>query len=252
MSISLKDTPDARQLLMNNQVQGAAFFNPPASVVDQDLIGPGPIPACRYMAGWLAAAALEPFASAVMVGLGSGAGAVAYLHESNADLTVVEIEPDVIILAEKGFPLLKYYQDIGRLNIIAGKAEDVLNGEEIYDVGMCDAYTGENALVEAVLMPTLNSCKTFWCNYISVYGDKDQMQLLTELAMTGKPATGLFAASGLVHGIATCMLSNWVVTNADLNSEVLDAYQPFEKFDDASAEWIRQAYTDLISRNYLC
>lgn len=236
---------------MRGQVQGASFFNPTAAAVQQDLIGPGPIPACRYMTGWLAAAALQPYASAVMVGLGSGAGAIAYLHESHADLTVVEIDPDVVALAEDGFPLLKHYQDAGRLRIIVGKAEEVLTGEEIYEVGLCDAYTGENALVEAVIAPTLRCCDAFWCNCISTLGSRAQIDLFRIMADECHPATGLFAASGLTHGVAARLLSNWVCTSACLDETILDAYTPFETFDTDSAEWIRQAYVDLISTNYL-
>jgi len=246
----IHDTPDTRQLILGGQVQGASYFNPTAAAVVPDLIGPGPIPACRYMAGWLAAGVLDPFASAVMVGLGSGAGAIAYLHETHADLTVVEIDPEIVKLAESGFPLLVHYQDLGRLNIIIGKAEDVL-GEEVFDVGMCDAYTGNNALVDAVLAPTLRSCKTFWCNYISTYADKAQRDLLNEMDLAGTPATALLAASGLSHGIAMSMLSNWIVTNAELDWEKLDNYKPFESYDTDSAEWIQQAYKDVISCNYL-
>jgi hypothetical protein len=190
-----------------------------------------------------------------MIGLGSGAGAVALLHQfPKIDLTLVEIDPEVIKLAREGFPLIQYYEDQGRLNLIQADAGNYLDKvDDTWDFGLCDAYTGENSLVHKVVVPTIKRVDRFWANVID-YGFTDEMDELLGLVNQHSkygPVTGQFNASGTQAVLVGLVLQNWIITNCALDLEKLDQYTPFEEFEGDGAEFVRGAYVDLFATNHL-
>lgn len=239
MTPVIRNTKTVRQLLLNGQVQGASYLKPDASVVCAGLTGPGPVPACRYMLGWLLAGLHNPEGSGLMIGLGSGAGAIGLLYSfPDIDLTIIEISPEVVKTAVEAFPLLQFYMDMGRLDIRVQDAKDLVVDTK-FDFGCCDAYTGEDALVKAVVEPCIKASKQFWCNTIATR---------TTAGSIASNLTGQFLATKIPESFADVMLANWIVTDAELDWEKIDSYVPYSdlNIDEVEDDWI-----ELTAKNYV-
>lgn len=235
----IRNTSKTRQLLISGQVQGASFLKPDASVVCAGLEGPGPVPACRYMLGWILAGLHNPEGSGLMIGLGSGAGAIGLLYEfPDIDLTVIDISADVVKTAVAAFPLLQFYMDTGRLDI---RVEDAtkLSVTDKWDFGCCDAYTGADKLVSAVVEPCRAATSQFWCNTIAT---------LEPARTVIEEPTAVLGASGVPAEFAEDVLANWIVTDADIDWKLVDNFTPFA---DLGVEEVEDWWKDLTRVNYV-
>jgi SAM-dependent methyltransferase len=126
-----------QMLMVGDNNQGACYLD--------DAGQPGPIPQSTYMAGWLIAGAQHPTGDVLMIGLGSGTGAVALLDQfPSINVTVVEIDPAVVATASEHFPLLNKYQDEGRLHIVTSDASEhlveAMQRGDHWDFACLDAY----------------------------------------------------------------------------------------------------------------
>jgi hypothetical protein len=193
------DYDGTRLLTIKNQVQGSCYLAPagPEGLV------PGPVAASPYMTGWLLAGAQNPHGSGLMIGLGSGCGAVAMLNSCpGLDLTVVEIDPAIIAAALTGFPLLDYYQNQGRLHIVTSDAtayaqEAIARGDQ-YDLALLDAYQGSNDLhvPDELLYAVSQCCTHLWLNSIDVPGGAKVTAVASCLELLGKPIVGIYPITG--------------------------------------------------------
>jgi hypothetical protein len=235
--IAVADRNGARGLYLNGQLQGGSFLAPDAEIVSPGRQGPGPVSSSVYTLGWLAAGAHRPAAKALMIGLGSGAGAVAYLFcFPGARLDVVEIDPAMVDVALASFPLLSHYVELGRLRILCGDAaEFVANlGPGVYDVAMHDAYTGDPCLTissPAFYAKLRESCGDLWLNVIGRPWQSPMRDDLNALAAAGCPPQLLiFADHSVMSPFGDCIDkdSNWIVTTADVSPEILDAFEPYD------------------------
>lgn len=187
--IWLLDDSGKRMLSIGHQVQGSCYHQPagPEGIV------PGPVAASTYMLGWLLAGASNPNSSGLMIGLGSGCGAVALLNSCpGVDLTVVEIDPAIVEMAHQGFPLLDYYQDQGRLQIVTDDATAYLaqaDQRDTWDLCLADAYCGSNDahLPEELLYHLCQRCTHLWLNCIDAPGGRKIAAAQHYLALAGKP-----------------------------------------------------------------
>jgi hypothetical protein len=185
-----------------------------------------------------------------MVGLGSGAGAVALLDNFPAlDLTVLEIDPAVIDLACEHFPLLNHYQDLGRLRLVRCDAERYLQEAhqrgERWDVGFCDAYQGHNDLCVSPLMlvSLLGACRDVWFNLIdastgpSIHGLQEALQELRQ------PLRAIFDCQPSLPVTAP---RNLVCTTQVVDANKLAGFTPFQDRQGVWVDWVRTRYQTII------
>lgn len=241
---------DVQALLLNGQVQGSAFLEPSAKIVDQSLDGPGPVASSPYTYGWLLAGVHQPYGSAVMIGLGSGIGAVQLLYNfPQLDVTVVEIDPIMAEVALRNFPLLDYYLDQGRLNIVIADANEYLKTADHFQVGMADGYDGGSSfkLIDSYIPKLCERCDDVIINAI----DSPTAQHLTALvgvcAASGRPIT--YAMKAIAPEAADCRMpkANYVLTSLDLALPDVDAFIPFANLQDDAAEYGRLCWNMMIS-----
>ena len=244
-----------QQLRINGQNQGGAYLAPPASVVDPSLPAdaPGPASSSPYAVGWLISGVCHPSASGVMIGLGSGSGATQLLHEfPGIDLTILEIDPEVIRLATAAFPLLDYYADQGRLNIIEADAEDWLGAHtDGFQFALADAYTGEARLLDHYLEQLCRRAGSITLNVIDTLDGKSMTNVLRMLEEQGKPAQNVFRAShlGLGLNVEDGQPSNWIVTTCPTTPAELAVYAPFADVEGIGAYLTRLQWDQMLSLN---
>ena len=232
--VELRDSCGHRELLINGQVQGGAYFDPGAEVIWPDLpdTAPGPISTAAYANGWLLAGLDHPVSSGLMIGLGSGCGAVQLLANfPGVDLTIVEIDPVIVQTALEGFPLLGYYMDRGMLDIRVADASDFLaEGHDHWDFGLADAYTGEAELVADHLPDLIRRTDDLYLNVIDRF-DGPSMRAIGEcLQAADKPVREVFKSvpPGLLHVLRdfNCR-SNWILTTHPVQWGKASRFQPF-------------------------
>ncbi len=228
-----RPTPDTIGLYLHHQLQGSYFSEP-------QIPGLGPyVFANTYMCGWLAAGSTCPQGDFVMVGLGSGAGAVGLLcNFPQLTLTVLEINPAVVESAQEAFPMLGHFQNEGRLQIQVGDAQEYLTGQDRWDVGLADAYLGENNHVDHYL-ESLQACtEEQWYNCI---GSPDRGPLAALLAaMPIRSAYSLDPYSG--------RLANWILSSY---GQPVDGFVPYRDDSSEAANWVRRHYRQLLGENHL-
>jgi hypothetical protein len=231
-----------RYLMIGQQVQGG-------SVLDGSGI-PTVVPDSSYVVGWLAAGTQCPDGSFVMIGLGSGAGAVALLTcFPEIDLTVIEIDPVVVGMCQRHFPLIDQLQDTGRLRIVVADANkylsDSLREGDQWDVGLGDAYTGQNSL--AINDPCRSALVKVtgdqWFNFIGTKDGPPIRHLHESMERLGKPITHVFDCS---PDAGPAVLRNLMVTSATLDLPAIDEFEAFEGLDDESVDRVRARYRSMI------
>lgn len=238
-----------QMLLLNEQVQGAAFMEPGADIVDETLKGPGPIASSPYTYGWLLGGIEYPFGSGLMVGLGSGIGAVQLLYNfPDMDLTVVEIDPVMAEVALRSFPLLDYYINLGRLHIVLADASDYCSRlNDTFDIGFVDAYDGGSsfALLTEFLPAMQKHCKDFIINSI----DGPLGENLYKLMQMFKHQPLKYAMRASIPEMANQMMpkANFVLTTIDLHWPSVDMFLPFADRTEPAADYGRLCWNMLTS-----
>jgi hypothetical protein len=231
--IQVRDTFISRQVVLNGQVQGGAFLEPPAKFVDDELPddAPGPVAEAAYALGWLLAGVHNQTRSGIMIGLGSGAGAIQMLYNfPGIDLTIVEIDPVMVQMAINAFPLLEWYMNKGQLNIVVEDATTYLKEHfDKWDFGCADGYTGGNCLVEDYMPLLCDRCDHVYVNAIDSLGGKSLRGTLKILEECDQPVTDLFKATSLTSPNAIfAARSNWIVTSQAIDWQKAEEFVPFE------------------------
>jgi hypothetical protein len=256
----VEDRNGVRYLTLNGQVQGGAYLKPGADVVRAGLRGPGPIPASSYTAGWLIAGAVNPKAKVLMVGLGSGTGAVAMLYNfPGVTIDVVEVDPVMVEHALEWFPLTAHYVETGRLRIHVADAKDFVSQQENkkWDLLLSDGYTGGNHLAVGARDHNFyhdahRCCGEIWLNWIGVPNGFRMMKEFDALHAEGWSPETTFIP-GLKPYPDLSRPRNWILTSEIPDAEAVDAFRPFAAMDeqdfqdDADAavavDTIRQCWT---------
>lgn len=242
----------SQALLLNGQTQGSVFLDPPASVVDPSLTGAGPVSTCAYPYGWLLGGIANPFASALMIGLGSGAGAVQFLFNfPDADLTVVEIDPVMAEVALRAFPLLDYYINQGRLNIVLADAKTYcLAAPEKFDVGFADGYDGSTsfALITDYLPALQKCCNDVVLNVIDSAAAKHIAAIIDLFKANGPPIRYAMRAThpGLAH--TSLPKANYILTTIDVSWQDADAFLPFASLTGENVDFAKACWSLMIAQ----
>ena len=249
--VELRDSLCSRELLINGQVQGGAYLDPAADSIWPELsdAAPGPISTAAYANGWLLAGLDHPVSSGLMIGLGSGCGAIQLLANfPGVDLTIVEIDPVVVQTALEGFPLLGYYMDRGMLDIRIADASDFLaEGHDRWDFGLADAYTGEAELVADHLPDLIRRASDLYLNVIDRFDGPSMRAIGKCLQAAGKPACEVFKSvpPGLLHCLRDygCR-SNWILTTRPVQWGKAARFQPFADLPDSEQVSLAQQSWD--------
>lgn len=251
-NITVADTPKARRLYISGELQGGAYFYPDAGTVVPGLSGPGPVSEAKYSLGWLIAGLTRPCASVVMVGLGAGTGVVQLLcNFPDIDVTVVEIDPVIVKTAFESFPLLNYYADTGRLNIVVEDAGSFFNRcSWRWDIGMADAYTGESYnLVLHYFEGLGRSVDSLYVNAIDRFGGEMFVDILELMDSVGHPVASVFQPNQLdeTGTIKTGCISNWLFTDVELDTDCLRQWQPFPQYTSGEVDECREHWQQMLS-----
>ncbi|PCJ21601.1 MAG: hypothetical protein COB02_03110 [Candidatus Cloacimonadota bacterium] len=175
----------SRRLFINQQNQGGSLL-----YLDEKK---GLIPSCKPES--FCSLVFHPAANEnlnghlLILGLGSGAGIIALLHEfESLSIDVVEKFKEVVDLALKYFPLLNQYIDEGRLKIIVDDGLNYIQKlsdesyPKLYDALCLDMYYGEQEFsfsLDSTVLCSINCItKSIWMNYIGVYQSVDFQKLL--------------------------------------------------------------------------
>ena len=233
--VDVVDVHGARQLRINGQVQGASFLEPPS-----EHGGPGVVSASPYTAGWLAAAVMNHNGRGLMVGLGSGAGAIAVLANfPGVRLDVIEIDPVAVHLCKQGFPEVNAAIESGRLRVFTADALALIplisrcpRDRYHYDFILHDAYDGKS-LITGDQVDFFKACAAItpniWINIIGRPNIDPMKTLLQDLGTAGvSPRSLFFADHTLLHPFDTNTAGNhnWIVSTQETNPELLDSFTP--------------------------
>jgi hypothetical protein len=191
---------------------------------------------------WLAAGVDQQNGNVLMLGLGSGAGAVALLHQfPGLCLTVVDVDVAVIAAARTGWPLLTHYEKEGRLNLVESCAWRFLEEtEDVWDMALIDIYRGENFGLhdKKLLELCCEKSAKLWCNHI---GTMDSLKVpMQALESAGKPITHLFSADDAPWSGRP---ENIIFTTATLHVGAVGSFIPFSEYGDHPiAAWALSSY----------
>lgn len=186
---------DVRALFIGSQCQGAAYRR-----TDDDEPEPGPFACSAFTTGWLLAGSTFPRGRGLMLGLGSGAGAVMLLACFPAlSLRVLEIDAGVIELARQSFPRLARACDEGRLELVHADAREALDPATDgpgYDFALLDLFAGSHRspLLDDphMLVGLGRRTEVVLANAIFTLGDEAQQAWLSAFTAAGRPVARMY------------------------------------------------------------
>ena len=145
--ISICETfnPAIRLMKINDEIEGQVFSFPNASSFFCSIDGPGAVSSSRYLYAFIIPAWQFQNKHGLVLGLGAAAGVNMLLALfPNLKLTVIEIDPQVIALTRRYFPLVSFYEKQGRLKIIESDAEIFLDQcGELFEFTLLDLFSGD-------------------------------------------------------------------------------------------------------------
>ncbi len=240
--LSVVETSGARRLYIDQQNQGGLVLGPDGQ--------PLPIAMSGYTTGWLLAGSQNPTGEALMVGLGSGAGPVSLLTcFPGLDLTVIEIDPAVVEMAQKWFPDVAHLMDHGRLRVLTGDAVGVLQQSfesgDRWDFAMADAYQGSERhhCPDDLLAALLSVTPHLWFNCIDHQGGPDISLLSDHLAALGAPIQHVLDCAPKV---GQQLKHNLICTTQAIDPQKADAFEPYQGTSGWAVEHAREQYVDLL------
>lgn len=248
-TLSVVQTDWARRIAIEQQNQGGSFLEP-ALVTERGPVSPGPVFEASYMTGWLLAGTQNQTGRGLMIGLGSGAGAIGLLHcFPGIDLTVVEIDPQMVALATQHFPLIDHFQDLGRLQIVRADAnqflQDAAGRGESWDFLVGDAFTGTNHHhCPDDLLHLMTICsQSLWFNVIDNIGGRDLDGLVAKLQRLDRPCQAFDFRPETPPNVAR----NLLVTTQPIDPQVADEFEPFQDLDHPNVDQVRAQYRSLLA-----
>ena len=231
--IRVVEDNSGRSLMIGEQNQGGAYLSPDSRTFLADAIeGPGALPESFYLSGWLAAACEAPQGNGLILGLGSGAGAVTLLqHFPELTLEVVEQDPAIIRLAEMYFPLTSAYRKLGRLKIIEAEAGTFLaKNDRTYDFSLMDLYAGVDQFPPRFLKLDFikNLCRSsqsVWANLIGNLKNPYLRMALQAFVTAGHPMR--YLSSAVSPNSWDQIQANWLASTADVDRDKVRHLLPF-------------------------
>jgi hypothetical protein len=253
-TIHVVDTFPARKVFTCGKLQGCLLFDPPADhLYPQCSCGPGPVTDTTYQLAWLMAGARHPKGRGLMLGLGAGSGAVALLHHfPEISLEVVEIDPDMIKVARRYFPLVSYFEQGGRLKVINDDASSFLSGNPSpYDFALIDISVDGAKAQQLLLSSTFAESLTrvadeIWINALT----SREKPFLANLVATHAGLTNLFSSESLSAWLP--IERNWIATSANVDLDASQALRLYPGIATESAQKARRLYATLVTHHMSC
>ena len=232
----------AQLLLVNNQIQGGAWLQP-----DVGFGHPGPVSSHEYAAGWLMAGLHHPEGRGLMVGLGSGCGAISLLyHWPMMQLRVLEIDPQVIDVAVSCFPGINHFCNTGQLEIVETDAAEYLQQEDQqWDFGLFDCYDGGADLLQESLEELTGCCDDVWVNVIDALDGPNIEGCIRRIRSGGGEVSEIFRTQP-THEDPFIERANWIVAAADLDWRAIDEFVPYPDLTGIQAFQARRAWNTTI------
>ncbi|MEM7151480.1 MAG: protein arginine N-methyltransferase [Myxococcota bacterium] len=237
---------DMRALFIGKQCQGAMYLSS-----DDDQPQPGPFAYSPFTTGWLLAGCRHPKGHGLMLGLGSGAGAISLLSNfPEMTLRVVEIDGALIDMAQKYFPRLARLRRQGRLEIVQADARDVFeSGGQHYDFVLLDVFTGVPEPPPLLSEPgflarVVQSAELVLANTIITLGSEGQKAWLDLFEQAGRPVASMYP-TGAPERWAK-QPHNWILSTTTI--EVPESFVPFGDSSHFLAQAVRNDFTSMCER----
>ncbi|MFW2441151.1 MAG: hypothetical protein ACN4GR_17470 [Arenicellales bacterium] len=244
--IHIYDFGGKRWLRNSQNIQAATNLSPSSHIVHPDLpCGPGPVQGCTYTLGWLVVGASYSIGFGIVLGLGGAEGIVSLLFNfPNLHLTVIDIDPTIVDMVRKSFPLVKWYEQQGRLTIHIAAAENFFqSGPKSYDFAIFDlddASPGIHSLLQSdsFLLPLKRSSNSIWFNLLSRIERSDTQEFFKRLHSLGFGDLSVFSCQPRTM--------NLIVGN-ELQNSNYKQFVPFKDLDDPAVQEIRLRYKSFIN-----
>lgn len=224
----------ARLLRFNNQIQGGVFRDKHGALT--------PLPASLFLVSMLLAGAPYPNGKGLILGLGSGMGAVALLHAfPQLQLDVIDNQSAVIEAARNWFPVQPFEAE-GRLRIIHDDAYTwVRRNQQPYDFAIIDIYTGDPEMPSEAIHPdfirTLGGfTKQLWANLIAKEGQGYLERVIEAFALAERPLS--FISAGASKRARLELSLNWIVGEGQIQQHPFpEAFAHLMEADGAKAHF---------------
>lgn len=241
--IRVADEGGQRTLYIDKQPQGSVYL--------EDDGQPGGVAACEYSLGWMPAfASRDPEdQEALMVGLGSGCGALSVCENfPHAMFTVLEIDPQVIKAVEQCYPRTWRLVEDGRIEIVETDAQAWLeDAPDQYPIGLHDAFTGSHAVETQMLNDLGFCCDSVYVNCIDRYAGDSMRKCIRQLLDSGHEVSEIWRADNQPFRPFTS-LSNWIIAaDPGLSLGCCDRLELYPGREDRLAELARTTYERLLS-----
>ncbi len=217
---------------IKDEIEGQVF-------ADQDG-HPSAISASRYLYAFILLAWHFSASTGLMLGLGAGVGAVMLLALfPTLSLTVVEIDPQMIRLARKHFPLITLFEEQERLRIIQDDAINyVRRCDDRYSFALIDLFSGDESSEHniALLRDVESVAPYFMANMITTEAGR---QTIPEDHIWIRTSPG------------SCILpSNWMLTNMRNYSPDIVFFELFSEpnYDKSAAKTANQYFQFILSQ----
>jgi len=241
---------DMRALFIGSQCQGAMYRHADEGDNEPE---PGPFACSAFTTGWLLAGSRFPRGRGLMLGLGSGAGAIMLLACFPAlSLRVLEIDAGVIDLALRYFPRLARACESGRLELVHADARDELDPRAAlgatYDFALLDLFSGaadSSVLVDPHLLAGLGlRTEVVLANAIFTLGDEPQRAWLAAFAAAGHPIARMHPLGAPERW--SSQPHNWIL--ATVVMEPPPGFSPFAASSHYLAEACRNDFRSMCER----
>ncbi len=247
--MTITDAGGIRALWCGPHCHGSAFLAP-AAVVGGETCVPGAIPEAAYHLGWILAVGSRPDGHVLMAGLGAGSGATALLHEFPLlRITVVEIDPEIVRLALRHFPLLRRYERDGRVTIVVADIRRYVGAgrpppAERWSHVLLDAYRHSPTLLcpETLMTALRPSAEALWLNIVEDEDPAAQVRRWSALLReAGWEPRAVMPIVCLESG-EECHSGNVLLGTERIDPAAAVARVPFRGDIHRHAEQARQAY----------
>ncbi len=235
-TLTVSDEDGVRALCCDSACHGASWLEP-AVPIDGVLVQPGPIPESIYQLGWLLAAAARPTGHVLMAGLGPGAGPVALAWAyPKLRITVVEVDPVIVALARRQYPLLAHFERTGQIRIVIQDiVEHVWQATDgDWSLACLDAYANVNSIYcpSELLQGLHGRAEAVWVNVLEEHErllTRRQAQVLED---AGWPPAVIMPIRDPIEGT---LWGNVLIGTQPLDREALLGFAPFATLDHANA-----------------
>lgn len=203
----------------------------------------------KEIVGWLLAGCGAPEGRGLMLGLGLGIGPVMLLHHfERLHLVAVELDPAVIELSLKHFPLLRMFCDQGRIELLQEDAREFIDrSRERFDFTVLDLHNGwegnPEVIDERLLASLCERSEAIWANLI---GSKDSpwiAEFIRTCERIGCPTRVMSQSS---HHWKVPISRNWLVTMHDQSAPDLSGFTPYKDADGEHVMMLRRQLRNLL------